>query len=78
MEEMFASEIRSLSWRLGRLAALDRLGADIPMRELVRGLKEITASLPIYRTYCRDLQLSERDRPYLEKALSRSPANARR
>ena len=68
MEEMFASDIRRLAWRLGHLAALDRLGADIPMRELVRGLKEITAALPIYRTYCRDLKLSGRDRPYLERA----------
>ncbi len=68
MEDLFASDIRILSWRLARLAALDRLGTDIPMRELVRGLKEITASLPIYRTYCHDLQLSERDHPYLEKA----------
>jgi (1->4)-alpha-D-glucan 1-alpha-D-glucosylmutase len=68
MEGLFASEIRILSWRLARLSALDRLGTDIPMRELVRGMKEITASLPIYRTYCYDLQLSERDRPYLEKA----------
>ena len=68
MEGLFASEIRILSWRLARLSALDRLGADIPMRELIRGMKEITASLPIYRTYCHDLQLSERDHRYLERA----------
>jgi len=68
MEEMFASDIRRLTWRLGHLAALDRLGTDIPMRELVRGLKEITAALPIYRTYFRDLQLLDRDRPYLTRA----------
>ena len=80
MEEMFAADIRRLTWRLGRLAALDRLGCDIPMRELVRGLKEITASLPIYRTYCRDLTLSPRDRPYLERAFQiareRAPLSA--
>ena len=59
MEEIFESDIRSLSFRLGRLAAFDRLGRDIPMRELVRGLKEITARLGIYRTYCRSFELSE-------------------
>jgi len=80
MEEMFASDIRRLTWRLGHLAALDRLGADIPMRELVRGLKEITAALPIYRTYFRDLHLLDRDRPYLTRALEiareRAPLSA--
>ena len=46
IEELFAADVRMLSSRLDRLAALDRLGRDIPMRELVRGLKEITACLP--------------------------------
>ncbi len=70
MEDLFASDIRLLSWRLAGLAAADRLGGDIPMRELVRGLKEITACLPIYRTYCRDLCFSQRDRGYLERAFA--------
>jgi (1->4)-alpha-D-glucan 1-alpha-D-glucosylmutase len=80
MEEMFTSDIRRLSWRLGRLATLDRLGSDVPMRELIRGLKEVTASLPIYRTYCRDLCLPERDRFYIQKAFEiareRAPLSA--
>lgn len=78
MEDLLASDIRMLSWRLARLAAMDRLGRDIAMRELVRGLKEITACLPIYRTYCRDFPFSERDRSYLERAFKiardRAPA----
>jgi len=68
MEDLFAADIRMLLWRLARLAALDRLGGDIPMRELARGLKEITACLPIYRTYCRESSLSQKDRAYLERA----------
>ena len=78
MEDLFASDVRMLSWRLARLAALDRLGRDVPMRELVRGLKEITACLPIYRTYCRGLTLSQADRAYLVRAFmiarDRAPA----
>ncbi len=31
MEDIVASDIRSLSFRLGGLAAFDRLGRDIPM-----------------------------------------------
>jgi (1->4)-alpha-D-glucan 1-alpha-D-glucosylmutase len=79
MEDLFSSDVRMLSWRLARLAALDRLGRDVPMRELLRGLKEITACLPIYRTYCRDLTLSETDRAYLTRAFviarDRAPAS---
>lgn len=69
MEELFGSDIRVLSSRLGRLAALDPRGRDLPMRELIRGLKEITARLPIYRTYIRDLLLPESDRPHLVEAI---------
>ena len=77
MEEIFESDIRSLSFRLGRLAAFDRLGRDIPMRELVRGLKEITARLGIYRTYCRSFELSKRDRlVYRRSDSSRPRSNA--
>ena len=80
MEELFAADVRMLSSRLGRLAALSRFGRDIPMQELVRGLKEVTASLPIYRTYSRDLTLSQTDREYLQRAFKfareRAPASA--
>jgi (1->4)-alpha-D-glucan 1-alpha-D-glucosylmutase len=69
MEDLFGSDIRVLSFRLGRLAALDPRGRDLPMRELIRALKEITARLPVYRTYIRDLQLPGRDRAYLTQAI---------
>jgi (1->4)-alpha-D-glucan 1-alpha-D-glucosylmutase len=69
MEELFGADIRVLSSRLVRLAALDPRGRDLPIRELIRALKEITARLPIYRTYARDLQLPERDKPYLAEAI---------
>lgn len=69
MEELFGSDIRVLSFRLGRLAALDPRGRDLPMRELIRALKEITARLPVYRTYARDLDLPDRGRAYLAQAI---------
>jgi (1->4)-alpha-D-glucan 1-alpha-D-glucosylmutase len=77
MEELFGSDIQVLASRLGRLAVLDPRGRDLPLRELVRGLKEITARLPIYRTYLRDLVLSDQDRRYLAQAIeqARLPAS---
>jgi (1->4)-alpha-D-glucan 1-alpha-D-glucosylmutase len=67
-EALFGSDIQVLSCRLGRLAALDPRGRDLPMKELIRGLKEITARMPVYRTYIRDLELPSRDKAHLWRA----------
>src|SRR5690242_3484205 len=69
IEELFASEVRSLSARLARLALLDRKACDLPLRELQAGFKEITASLGVYRTYVRDQRISKRDLLELERAI---------
>lgn len=68
MEELFGSDIQVLSYRLGRLATMDPLGRDIPLRDLIRGLKEITARLAVYRTYFQSLALGDADRVQLEQA----------
>lgn len=70
IDELFATDRDLLSHRLGRLAALDVHGADIPVRELIDGLKEITACLPVYRTYYRNSVLSQQDRISLEAAFT--------
>jgi len=70
MEQLFRTDVSLLVFRLGRVVALDPHGRDLPVRELVRGLKEITACLPIYRTYYRDMTLRAQDRIFLEQALT--------
>jgi (1->4)-alpha-D-glucan 1-alpha-D-glucosylmutase len=70
IEELFMTDLDLLSHRLGRLAAADLYGKDVPVSELVLGLEEITASLPVYRTYYRSPALSPRDKPFLDLALS--------
>ncbi len=70
IDELFATDLKLLGYRLGRVAALDVRGGDIPVRELISGLKEVTACLPVYRTYCRNGTLSEQDRVFLQAALS--------
>ncbi|HWG58219.1 MAG TPA: malto-oligosyltrehalose synthase [Candidatus Acidoferrales bacterium] len=79
MEELFGSDIQVLSYRLGRLATMDPFGRDIPMRDLIRALKEITARLAVYRTYFHSLELLPFDRVHLGQAYSiareRTPAN---
>lgn len=70
IDELFATDLKRLGHRLGRVAALDVRGRDIPVHELINGLKEITACLPVYRTYCRNKIPSEQDRVFLKAALS--------
>jgi len=77
MEALFGSDIQVLSCRLGRLAALDPRGRDLPLKELIRALKEITARLPVYRTYIRNLELPARDKGYLWRAIRFARLRAR-
>jgi (1->4)-alpha-D-glucan 1-alpha-D-glucosylmutase len=76
IDELFAADMDLLSYRLGRIAALDVRGADIPVRELIVGLKEITACLPVYRTYYRDAAVSGHDRAALEAAFAEARRRA--
>jgi (1->4)-alpha-D-glucan 1-alpha-D-glucosylmutase len=68
-EQLFAGEINVLAHALGRLAAWDRRARDVPLSELRQALIELTACLPVYRTYIRDLEVPEPDRGYLKQAL---------
>jgi (1->4)-alpha-D-glucan 1-alpha-D-glucosylmutase len=70
MEQLFAGEVRALGFHLGRLAAQDRLARDLPFADMLRALGEVTARLPVYRTYTRSFQVAARDRAYLERALA--------
>jgi (1->4)-alpha-D-glucan 1-alpha-D-glucosylmutase len=67
--KMFAGEINSLGRHLGRLAAQDREARDVPLSELMEALVEVTACLPVYRTYIRGFEISPSDCRYLERTL---------
>jgi (1->4)-alpha-D-glucan 1-alpha-D-glucosylmutase len=69
IEQLFGAEMRSLSARITRLAAMDRKACDLPFVELQNAFKEITASLFVYRTYVRDQRLSKADLLQLERAI---------
>jgi (1->4)-alpha-D-glucan 1-alpha-D-glucosylmutase len=68
INSLFAGEMADLGANLERLAEHDRYARDLSPRDLARGLKEITACMPVYRTYTRSYEVSERDRPYLQFA----------
>jgi (1->4)-alpha-D-glucan 1-alpha-D-glucosylmutase len=69
MWKLFAGEVQALGHHLGKLAASDWQARDVPMSELVEALVEVTACLPVYRTYVRGSEISESDRRYLERTL---------
>lgn len=78
IESLFNGEVESLGRELSLLAEQDRHGQDIFQRDLVKALEEVTACLPIYRTYIRDYDVPPREKQYLEEslneALKRNPA----
>jgi (1->4)-alpha-D-glucan 1-alpha-D-glucosylmutase len=77
MQELFPGEIAMLGRSLLHITWQGSMGSKLSTAELVKALIEITACLSIYRTYVRTLEVSHRDRFYLEsaiaEALSRNP-----
>ncbi|MDP8928932.1 MAG: malto-oligosyltrehalose synthase, partial [Actinomycetota bacterium] len=69
LNQLFRGEVKHLSRRLAKLAARlpgGCLGEDVLRSALV----VVAASFPVYRTYVRGGELSQRDRPYVETALA--------
>ena len=69
MASLFGGEVENLGYYLGLLAAQDRTARDIPAKDLNLALFEVTACLPVYRTYIRSLAVSPQDRVFIEHAL---------
>jgi len=74
IDQLFFGEMRALGTHLAGLAGADRNARDFSPSELLAALVEITACMPVYRTYVRDVPVSEADRV----ALGRAIAEARR
>jgi (1->4)-alpha-D-glucan 1-alpha-D-glucosylmutase len=66
IRQLFAGELAAFTHLLGKLAAHDRHARDIPLPELVLAFVEVTACLPVYRTYIKGFSISNRDRSYLD------------
>jgi (1->4)-alpha-D-glucan 1-alpha-D-glucosylmutase len=70
IEQLFFGEMRALGAHLGRLAVADRNARDFAPTELLAALVEITACMPVYRTYITAAGVSETDRAYLQQAIA--------
>ncbi|MFH0789780.1 MAG: malto-oligosyltrehalose synthase, partial [Pseudomonadota bacterium] len=71
MQSLFGGEIETFEYQLRLLADQDRQARDVSRHDLLKALMEVTACLPIYRTYIRELEISTTDRRVLEETLQR-------
>lgn len=81
IDQLFSGEMRALGTSLGTLAAADRNARDFAPSELLAALIEITACMPVYRTYIHGDEISDWDRAILGRAIDeaqrRSPLEER-
>jgi len=69
INELFPSEMKALGRRLAYLAHQNSRITNLSPEALTKAITEVTACLPIYRTYIRTIEVSARDKLYLERAL---------
>ena len=70
MNSLLRVEVRSLARQLAELAATDRYARNISRLELMEGLTEVTACMPVYRTYIRTLDVPAEAKATIEQALT--------
>ncbi|MBU2607734.1 MAG: malto-oligosyltrehalose synthase, partial [Chloroflexi bacterium] len=68
IEELFPGEISRLGLYLHQVIQQDEKANNLSMEELKEALIEVTACLPVYRTYIRAFDVSPSDKDYLELA----------
>ena len=69
IEQLFFGEMRALGSYLAQLAVADRNARDLAPTELLAALVEITACMPVYRTYIREASVVDADREFLMHAI---------
>jgi (1->4)-alpha-D-glucan 1-alpha-D-glucosylmutase len=76
IEQLFYGEMRALGAHLGQLAVADRNARDFAPSEIANALLEVTACMPVYRTYVRDT-VSEEDRARIGEAIEEARRRSR-
>ncbi|HEX8619662.1 MAG TPA: malto-oligosyltrehalose synthase, partial [Thermoanaerobaculia bacterium] len=70
IEQLFYGEMRALGSHLAALAVADRNARDFSPSELASALLEVTACMPVYRTYVREIPVTDGDRPSIDHAVA--------
>jgi (1->4)-alpha-D-glucan 1-alpha-D-glucosylmutase len=77
IEQLFYGEMRALGSHLAALAVADRNARDFSPSELSAALLEVTACMPVYRTYVREGAVSKTDRGYIDHAVAEARQRAK-
>ena len=76
MNTLLGVEMRSLGRQLAELASQDRYARELSRGQLVEALIEVTACLSVYRTYIRNMEISEHAMKYIREALQEARQRA--
>ncbi len=78
MATLLRVEMRWLGRQIAYLAARDRYARNLLRRELMDALIEVTACLPVYRTYIRNLDVPSRAKESIEHAIGEAHRRGQR
>jgi len=70
MNTLLGVEMRTLGRHLAELPAQDRYARELNREQLIDALIEVTACLPVYRTYIRNMDVPAHAANYIEEALT--------
>src|SRR4029077_14296604 len=80
MQASMSSEVSVLGHQLDRISEPNRQSRDFALNSLTEAIREIIACFPVYRTYVTGPRVQDRDRRYVELAVScarrRNPATS--
>jgi (1->4)-alpha-D-glucan 1-alpha-D-glucosylmutase len=72
MEVSMSSEVNTLAHRLDLISERNRHTKDFTLNSLANAIKEVIAFFPVYRSYVNSQEVRERDRQYIELAVSKA------
>ena len=75
MKVAMSSEINTLGHYLNRISEKNRHTRDFTLNSLTNAIIEVIAFFPVYRTYINSRTVSEKDRHYIEVAVSKANRN---
>ena len=70
LDELFPADTDRLTGWLAAVARDDRYGRDLTTHELRGAIREVTAAMPVYRTYIAGPEIAKRDRELLASVIS--------
>lgn len=69
LDESFAANVQSLSGLLVEIAEHDRYGRDLTLSSLRQSISEVSAALPVYRTYINGMTVDESEQRWIDMAI---------